>query len=81
MEITLSIKNKKQLREIENIVHRMGISILNKRGEQFKNKEKRKEKAWTAIRELQRINAFSGIDDPVKWQDEQRKDRNIGWDD
>ena len=30
-----------------------------------------------AIRNLQKINAFSGIKDPVKWQREIRKDRPL----
>lgn len=35
-------------------------------------------KAITALKKLRKIGAFSDIDDPVAWQKEVRKERNIG---
>ena len=42
--------------------------------------EKKKKKALDALENLSKIEAFKDIEDPVKWQKEQRKDRNIGRD-
>lgn len=73
MEITISGKDKKLLRQVEELAIRLGLSISKTE----KVQENKKEKVLEALENLSRINAFADIDDPVAWQREQRKDRVI----
>ena len=74
MQITISGKDKIRLQQVEDLAKRLGLTISKK--QQFK--EKKREKAIEALKDLSKIDAFKDIKDPVAWQREQRQDRNIG---
>ena len=74
MEITISGEDKERLKQVEDLAKRLGLKISKKKVLQ----DKRKKKAMEALEDLAKMGAFKGIDDPVAWQREQRKDRNIG---
>ena len=76
MEITISGKDKERLRQVEELAKNLGLKISKKQVLQ----EKKKKKALDALKNLSKKGAFSEIEDPVAWQREQRKDRNIGRD-
>lgn len=74
MEIIISGKDKEHLQQVEDLAKSLGLKISKKHVLQ----EKKKKKALDALEKLAKIKAFKDIDDPVAWQKEQRKDRNIG---
>ncbi|MDT0648336.1 hypothetical protein RM545_16720 [Zunongwangia sp. F260] len=76
MEITISGEDKKLLMQVEELARKLGLQISRKKMLQ----EKKKKKALEALEDLAKIGAFKDIDDPVAWQREQRKDRDIGRD-
>ncbi|MBZ9728749.1 hypothetical protein LB467_03545 [Salegentibacter sp. JZCK2] len=76
MEITISGKDKERLQQVEELAKSLGLKISKKQVLQ----EKKKKKAIDALEKLAKMGAFKDIDDPVAWQKEQRKDRNIGRD-
>lgn len=76
MEITISGEDKKLLMQVEELARKLGLKISRKKMLQ----DKKKKKALEALENLAKIGAFKDIDDPVAWQREQRKDRNIGRD-
>lgn len=81
MEITISGKDKKRLKLIEKLAKELGLDISNK--DSIPNiilEKKRQEEAVKAMENLINIGAFKNIKDPVAWQREQRKDRDIGRD-
>lgn len=81
MEITISGQDKKRLKLIEKLAEELGLDISSK---VIKEKDtldkKRQKKAIEAMEKLAEIGAFKDIVDPVAWQREQRKDRDIGRD-
>lgn len=74
MEIIISGEDKDGLKQVEELAKRLGLKISKKQVVQ----EKKKKKAMEALEGLAKMGAFKDIDDPVAWQREQRKDRNIG---
>ena len=76
MEITISGEDKERLRQVEELAKDLGLKISKKQVLQ----DKKKRKALEALENLAKLGAFKDIDDPVAWQREQRKDRNIGRD-
>lgn len=80
MEITISGTNRKHLKQVEELAERLGLYI--QKGTQIENTdcESKSEKAYEALEELAKMESFKEIDDPVAWQREIRKDRNIGRD-
>lgn len=81
MEITISGKDRKRLKQVEDLAKKLGLNISQKRAEpQRTREEKRQQKAVKAMGNLVKIGAFKDIKDPVAWQREQRKDRDIGRD-
>lgn len=74
MEITISGEDKERLKQVEELAKDLGLKISKKQARQ----DKRKKKALEALKNLAKSGAFKDIDDPVAWQREQRKDRNIG---
>ena len=76
MQITISGKDKNLLKQVEDLAQRLGLEVSKKQ----EMKTKKKQKALDALESLKNLNAFKDIDDPVTWQREQRKDRNIGRD-
>ena len=81
MEITISGQDKKRLKLIEKLAEELGLDISS---QVIKEKDtldkKRQKKAIEAMEKLAEIGAFKDIIDPVAWQREQRKDRDIGRD-
>ena len=76
MEITISGEDKSALKKVEDLAKNLGLKISKK--DVLQNKKKKK--AFEALRKLAKLGAFEDIDDPVAWQREQRKDRSIGRD-
>lgn len=68
MQITISGKDKERLQQVEDLAKRLGLKISKKR----LLKEKKKEVAIEALKELRKMGAFKDIKDPVAWQKEQR---------
>lgn len=81
MKVTLSTKNKYQVRKLEALAKEWGVPFSKEDEGNDNDEEILQEKAWEAIRELREMNAFADIEDPVSWQHEQRKERNLGWND
>ncbi|MGX1023104.1 hypothetical protein [Psychroflexus sp. MBR-150] len=73
MQITISGKDKKRLQQVEDLAKSLGLTISKKQ----LLKEKKKEAAIEALKELRKMGTFKDIKDPIAWQKEQRKDRNI----
>jgi len=80
MKVTLSTKNRYQVKKLEELAKEWGVTLSKEVEKKMEDEQERQKKAWDAIRELRKMNAFSDIDDPIEWQRKQRKDRNIGWD-
>jgi hypothetical protein len=76
MELIISGEDKERLNQIENLAKKLGLKISKRQVQQ----DKKKKKAMEALENLAKMGAFKDIDDPVAWQREQRKDRNLGWD-
>ena len=76
MKITISGKNKKRLQQVEELAKSLGLDVDKKELLQ----EKKQEKALDALEELRKIETFKNIEDPVKWQNAQRKNRDKGKD-
>lgn len=79
MKVTLSTKNKYQVKKLEELAKEWGVTLSKE--ERLEDKKIHPEKSREAIKELKKMNAFADIEDPVIWQRDQRKDRNIGWND
>ncbi|QTY26839.1 hypothetical protein [Flavobacterium sp. CS20] len=73
MQITISGKDKKRLQQVEDLAKSLGLTISKKQ----LLKEKKKEATIEALKELRKMGTFKDIKDPIAWQKEQRKDRNI----
>lgn len=75
MEITISGTDGKRLKLVEELAGELGLSISSK------SSETKKEPNGKALYKLMKEKAESGgiseIDDPVKWQREQRKDKPL----
>lgn len=79
MVLIISGKDRKHLKQVEDLAKKLGLKISLKKGKVRKTQEeKRQKKALEAMASLVKIDAFKGIEDPVAWQKEQRKDRDIG---
>ena len=76
MEITISGEDKDALKKIEDLAEELGLKVSKINVLQ----NKKQKKAFEALEKLVKLGTFSDIDDPVAWQREQRKDRNIGRD-
>mgnify|MGYP006445025593 CR=1 FL=1 len=76
MKISISGEDKERLQQVENLAKQLGLQVDEKEWQQ----EKKKKKALDALENLSKMGAFNGIEDPVKWQRDQRVDRNIGRD-
>ncbi len=75
MEITISGKDRKRIRLVEELAEELGLSISSKSSE-----SKRKpngETLYKLMKEKAESGGISEIDDPVKWQREQRKDKPL----
>jgi len=80
MEVTLSIKNRYQIKKLEELAKKWGVPLSKNTCKKTGDTKTRQKRAWEALRKLRDLNGFSDIKDPVEWQRQQRKDRNIGWD-
>ncbi|WP_373055843.1 hypothetical protein [Zunongwangia sp. H14] len=76
MQITISGEDKERLKQVEALAKQLGLKVSKKQVLQ----DIKKKKAMEALQGLAKMGAFKDIDDPVAWQREQRKDRNIGRD-
>jgi hypothetical protein len=76
MEFIISGKDKDRMQKVENLAKSLGLKVSKKQQIQ----EKKREKAIEALKNLRKMDTFKDIEDPVNWQREQRKDRNIGRD-
>ncbi len=74
MEFIISGKDKDRMQQVADLAKRLGLKISKKQ----RLKEKKREKAIEALKDLRKINAFKDIEDPVAWQREQPQDRHIG---
>ncbi len=79
MEITISGKNKKHLKQVEELAKQLDLKIFKKPVNPKVNKDNKT--AIEALQQLSKMGAFKEIEDPVAWQQQIRKDRNTGWDD
>ena len=79
MEITISGKDKKHLKQVEELAKELGLKIFKKPVNPKLNKDNKI--AIEALQQLSKMGAFKEIEDPVAWQQQIRKDRNMGWDD
>lgn len=81
MEVIISGTNREHLELIKKMAKELGLNIQDrKRGEYKDEKPERRKKAFEAMEELIELDPFKDIKDPVAWQREVRKDRNIGRD-
>jgi hypothetical protein len=76
MQIIISGEDKKRVKLVEKLAKELGLTI----SEQESLQSSKNKKAIEALDGLSKINAFKNIEDPVAWQREIRKDRNIGRD-
>ena len=72
MKISISGRDKERLQQVEKLAKQLGLQVDEKEWQQ----EKKKKKALDALENLSKMGAFNDIDDPVKWQKDQRVDRN-----
>ena len=72
MKITISGKDKERLQQVEKLAKQLGLQVDKKELLQ----EKKKKKALDALENLSKMGAFNDIEDPVKWQRDQRVDLN-----
>lgn len=79
MELTIKGTDKKRLKKVRDFAEKLGLNTSSKANtnDEILRKQKR---AVEAMKKLAKIGSFKDIDDPVKWQREQRKDRDIGRD-
>ena len=80
MEITISGKDKKLLKQVEALARRLGLQIKSsiEKEKVKKEEENRSEKLYQLMQEAAESGGvFQSIEDPVAWQREQRKDRAL----
>ncbi|HET8837795.1 MAG TPA: hypothetical protein VFM82_02250 [Flavobacteriaceae bacterium] len=77
MEIAVSGKNKRLVKLVENLAKELGLSIRILDDNQNMSQGERSEKLYQLMEEMAKNNVFAGIEDPVEWQREQRKDRPL----
>ncbi len=85
MEITITGSDKKLLQRISNLAIKLGLKVQIASGDaenientnQSASNKYNSVKAMEAMDELNKLNTFNEIKDPVVWQRNVRKDRNI----
>jgi|AntDeeMinimDraft_4_1070355.scaffolds.fasta_scaffold05336_5 hypothetical protein len=81
MELTITGNDKKRLAKVKDFAEKLGLNISSTKNELHNEQNSQKQKkAAEAMEKLTGIGAFQDIDDPVAWQQELRKDRDIGRD-
>lgn len=75
MEITISGKDKKRIKLVEELAKELGLSISLKLSE--KEKEPNGQALYKLMKEKAESGGISEIEDPIKWQREQRKDKPL----
>lgn len=78
MEITISGKDKKRIKLVEELAIELGLSIKKSTQDETELTDaERSEELYQLMEEMAQSGAFQSIKDPVKWQKEQRKDRSL----
>ncbi|MBY5958962.1 hypothetical protein KUV50_12495 [Membranicola marinus] len=77
MEIKISGDDPKLLKQVEELAKNLGLKITKSDIDQEAIKNNKM--ALNALQNLAKSKAFKDIKDPVSWQREVRKDREIGW--
>lgn len=75
MKITISGKDKKRMELIEKLAEELGLSIFSKSSD--KKREPNGQSLYKLMKEKAESGGISEIEDPVKWQREQRKDKPL----
>ncbi len=75
MKITISGKDKKRMELIEKLAEELGLSIFSKSFD--KKREPNGQALYKLMKEKAESGGISEIEDPVKWQREQRKDKPL----
>lgn len=81
MEITISGKNKKRLKLVENLAKELRLSITKSISSEKKDEElsdeERSEKLYQLMKEMAASGGIESIQDPVAWQREVREDKKL----
>lgn len=76
MQITISGKDKKLLKQVEALAKRLGLDIEKPLNQKTKQEKLRREELFKLMKEASaKGDLFQSIPDPVEWQREQRRDR------
>lgn len=75
MEITISGKNKKHLRLVEDLAKELGLKIRSSVNDQCE--EANGKALYELMEKMAEENMFSSIKDPAAWQREIRKDKPL----
>lgn len=79
MEITVSGKDKKLLKQVEALARRLGLQIKSsiEKEKMETEKEKKSKKLYQLMQDMAAAGGIKSITDPVAWQKEVREDRNL----
>lgn len=76
MQIIISGKDKKLLKQVEDLAKRLGLAIEKPLKKETKQEELKREELFKLMKEAAaKGDLFQSIPDPVEWQREQRNDR------
>lgn len=77
MEITISGKDRKSLKLVEELAKKLGLSISPPKKSAKPLNKNNGEELYKLMKEKAKAGGIKSIKNPVKWQREQRKDKPL----
>lgn len=77
MEITISGKDKKPLKQVETLAKRLGLDIIKPLRDNEEEANQRSEKLYQLMQEMAASGGIKSIQNPIAWQREVREDKKL----